>query len=122
MSGDDTQIVAECSPALNCQSGMHHAPDTKAYVASYRTAGNCGPFPQGDKTAALNTATDQNQNILTVANAVRRLTPRECERLQGFPDDWTAGFADSTRYKMLGNAVAVQVVEWIARRLRKEFA
>jgi site-specific DNA-cytosine methylase len=44
---------------------------------------------------------------------VRRLTPVECERLQGFPDDWTAGQSDSQRYKQMGNAVAVPVVEWI---------
>jgi len=48
---------------------------------------------------------------------VRRLTPRECERLQGFPDDWTAGHSDTKRYQMLGNAVAVPVAEWIGRRL-----
>jgi DNA (cytosine-5)-methyltransferase 1 len=54
--------------------------------------------------------------------SVRRLTPTECERLQGFPDGWTAGFSDSTRYRMLGNAVAVPCAEWIARRLAKEFA
>lgn len=49
--------------------------------------------------------------------AVRRLTPMECERLQGFPDGWTAGQADSARYRQMGNAVAVPVVEWILRRL-----
>lgn len=49
--------------------------------------------------------------------SVRRLTPTECERLQGFPDGWTAGASDSARYRMLGNAVAVPVVEWIARRI-----
>ena len=54
---------------------------------------------------------------------VRRLTPRECERLQGFPDDWTLCDADghiisdSARYRMLGNAVAVPVAEWIAKRI-----
>ena len=50
---------------------------------------------------------------------VRRLTPRECERLQGFPDDWTLvdGMSDSARYRMLGNAVAVPVAEWIGRRI-----
>jgi DNA (cytosine-5)-methyltransferase 1 len=48
---------------------------------------------------------------------VRRLTPIECERLQGFPDDWTSGQADSSRYKQMGNAVAVPVVEWIVGRL-----
>jgi DNA (cytosine-5)-methyltransferase 1 len=49
--------------------------------------------------------------------AVRRLTPLECERLQGFPDGWTEGFPDSVRYRMLGNAVAVPVAEWIGRRI-----
>jgi DNA (cytosine-5)-methyltransferase 1 len=48
---------------------------------------------------------------------VRRLTPIECERLQGFPDDWTEGQADSSRYKQMGNAVCVNVVEWIVNRL-----
>jgi DNA (cytosine-5)-methyltransferase 1 len=51
---------------------------------------------------------------------VRRLTPTECERLQGFPDGWTAGFSDSTRYRMLGNAVAVPCAEWIGKRLTKQ--
>lgn len=51
------------------------------------------------------------------AMAVRRLTPTECERLQGFPDGWTAGQADSARYKQMGNAVCVPVAEWIGRRI-----
>ena len=53
-------------------------------------------------------------NMPMIANTqVRRLTPLECERLQGFPDDWTAGQSDSARYKQMGNAVAVPVVEWL---------
>ncbi len=48
---------------------------------------------------------------------VRRLTPTECERLQGFPDGWTSGQPDSRRYSQLGNAVAVPVVQWIVKRL-----
>jgi DNA (cytosine-5)-methyltransferase 1 len=52
-------------------------------------------------------------------NIVRRLTPIECERLQGFPDGWTAGQPDSARYKQLGNAVTVPVVEWIINRMVK---
>jgi len=55
---------------------------------------------------------DMNQEIL-----VRRLTPVECERLQGFPDGWTEGQSDSQRYKQMGNAVAVPVVSWIVDRL-----
>lgn len=54
---------------------------------------------------------------LSRADLVRRLTPLECERLQGFPDGWTEGESDSTRYRMLGNAVCVPVAEWIGRRL-----
>jgi DNA (cytosine-5)-methyltransferase 1 len=50
---------------------------------------------------------------------VRRLTPTECERLQGFPDGWTDGQSDSARYRQLGNAVAVPVAEWIGRRIVK---
>jgi DNA (cytosine-5)-methyltransferase 1 len=54
--------------------------------------------------------------------AVRRLTPRECERLQGFPDDWTAGQSDAARYRQLGNAIAVPVAAWIAARLAEACA
>ena len=55
--------------------------------------------------------------LATMVNGIRRLTPTECERLQGFPDGWTDGQADTQRYKQLGNAVAIPVVEWIARRI-----
>jgi DNA (cytosine-5)-methyltransferase 1 len=51
------------------------------------------------------------------SSGVRRLTPTECERLQGFPDNWTEGFSDTARYKMLGNAVTVNVAEWIGKRI-----
>ena len=54
---------------------------------------------------------------LIMGTNVRRLAPVECERLQGFPDDWTAGQSDSTRYKQTGNAVAVPVVEWIIQNI-----
>ncbi len=48
---------------------------------------------------------------------IRRLTPMECERLQGFPDDWTLGASDTQRYKCLGNAVTVNVVQAIVKKL-----
>jgi DNA (cytosine-5)-methyltransferase 1 len=55
--------------------------------------------------------------------SLRYLTPRECERLQGFPDDWTAvpyrgkPAADGPRYKAIGNSMAVPVMRWIAERI-----
>lgn len=61
-----------------------------------------------DTTGAQSVATE---------SVVRRLTPRECERLQGFPDDWTASQSDSQRFKQMGNAVTVNVIEWIGKRL-----
>lgn len=66
---------------------------------------------------ALRAGAEHNYQFAQIGMQVRRLTPTECERLQGFPDDHTAGFSDSTRYKMLGNAVCVRVSEWIAKRL-----
>ena len=56
--------------------------------------------------------------------AVRRLTPRECERLQGFPDDYTdiswrgqPHSPDGPRYRALGNSMAVPVMNWIGKRI-----
>lgn len=58
-----------------------------------------------------------NNVPFTIQPIIRRLTPVECERLQGFPDDWTAVNSDTRRYMQLGNAVAVPVVRWIASRI-----
>ncbi|MBB6142973.1 DNA (cytosine-5)-methyltransferase 1 [Silvibacterium bohemicum] len=61
--------------------------------------------------------------VMTPQMAVRRLTPRECERLQGFPDDYTLVeyrgklAADGPRYKALGNSMAVPVMHWIGKRI-----
>jgi site-specific DNA-cytosine methylase len=52
--------------------------------------------------------------------SIRRLTPIECERLQGFPDNWTDGVSDTQRYKCLGNAVTVNVIEAIMSKLYGE--
>jgi len=62
-------------------------------------------------------AGDECQNLTAGQNGVRRLTPMECERLQGFPDGWTAMLSDTQRYNCVGNAVPPPMVEWIARRI-----
>lgn len=56
-----------------------------------------------------------SKTLISVDENVRKLTPKECERLQGFPDDWTLGIADTYRYKCVGNAVTVPVIEYLAR-------
>jgi site-specific DNA-cytosine methylase len=57
------------------------------------------------------------QTFIAEPMRVRRLTPTECERLQGFPDGWTNEQSDTQRYKQMGNAVTVNVIEWIGSRL-----
>jgi DNA (cytosine-5)-methyltransferase 1 len=64
----------------------------------------------------------KQQNYIQQTMRVRRLTPKECERLQGFPDDYTntPTSSDSTRYKSLGNSMAVPVMKWIGERINKQ--
>jgi len=80
----------------------------------------------GSVTGSLKTGggkPGQGYPVAQVGMQVRRLTPRECERLQGFPDDWTLipyrgkPAADGPRYKALGNSFAVPVVRWIGERI-----
>ena len=61
----------------------------------------------------------QSERGLRLASAagVCRLTPLECERLQGLPDGWTLPGSDSKRYAALGDAVTANVAEWIGRRI-----
>ena len=63
--------------------------------------------------------TNMTPTILQPQMTVRRLTPLECERLQGFEDGWTEGHSDSARYRMLGNAVCMPVAKWLGERIRQ---
>jgi DNA (cytosine-5)-methyltransferase 1 len=72
----------------------------------------------GEVHHALRAGTKQSTGVMTTM-AVRRLTPLECERLMGWPDDWTAGQSDTHRYKQCGNGVASPVAQWIAQQLLK---
>ena len=67
-----------------------------------------------DTHHTLRSGTKQSTGVVADSQ-VRRLTPLECERLQGFPDGWTEGQSDTHRYKQMGNAVAVPVVEWLIK-------
>ena len=66
---------------------------------------------------ALRANASKSSHAIVQESNVRRLTPIECERLQGFPDNWTDGQTDGHRYKQMGNAVAVPVVQWIINRM-----
>ena len=74
----------------------------------------CGTLQKGTSGSSLNSIHPIRNGLL-----IRRLTPLECERLQGFPDGWTdlSGASDSARYKALGNSVAIPCVEFIMSRI-----
>ena len=101
-----------------------HGTDKTASVASEtETAGCIRTKPPG--------SIENSSTTVALTTAVRRLTPRECERLQGFPDDYTLipwrGKApdlcpDGPRYKALGNSWAVPVVTWIGKRIDAELS
>lgn len=105
-----TPVSGEISPTIGSSSGGMGI-ITNSKVQAYDEYNDS----IGDIHQTLRAGTKQSTGVLT-SSVVRRLTPVECERLQGFPDQWTEGQADSHRYKQLGNAVAVPVVEWIIRR------
>jgi len=101
--------------------------DTRALTPSRDAVGKVrlrdpglGVGLDGDPADTLQAA---GPGAIGTASAVRRLTPRECERLQGFPDDYTlvpyrkGMMADGPRYKALGNSMAVPVMRWIGERI-----
>ena len=78
--------------------------------------------PRTDNLAGTLTAARDNEHYLLTKKPdlrIRRLTPTEFERLQGFPDGWTEGLSDTQRYKTLGNAVTVNVVEAVMNSFAK---
>lgn len=76
-----------------------------------------GALCRGDEKGIGNQYVSQDKCIVEKRNLIRRLTPLECERLQGFPDGWTdiPGASDSARYKALGNSVAIPCVDFVLR-------
>jgi len=102
------------SATLSAQGGGWGA-KTGLYMVSHKKANMKQRYQKRGTTWTLDTS--GNKMGIEEGDRIRRLTPKECERLQGFPDDWTFGLSDTQRYKCLGNAVSVPVVEDILRAL-----
>lgn len=128
-----------------CIPDVAHAPRGEGFDASEDGTGRGTPlvpvafdckasgqngFGVGDIMSILRSMGHKNSHSnagghasVQYGSAVRRLTPRECERLQGFPDDYTLvphrgkPMADGPRYKALGNSMAVPVMRWIGERI-----
>jgi DNA (cytosine-5)-methyltransferase 1 len=109
------RIKDDGEPSFTVTSQDRHGILTASRLVSYNR--NDGVKGEIDVAHTLSSSDyrglnrNQDQNAVLEDVRIRRLTPTECERLQGFPDDWTAGESDTQRYKMCGNAVTVNVVE-----------
>jgi DNA (cytosine-5)-methyltransferase 1 len=118
------QTTSETVAALRCAAGGVFD-NTVAHA--FKVRGGCeggGKGYLGSDDVAFTISTMQDQQI-NQAMAVRRLTPVECERLQGFPDRYTdiqpkgKATPDGPRYKALGNSMAVPVMAWIGKRIQE---
>ena len=113
--GNNVSMVATIfshTQGLDAQPSEEVSPTLRAGGAGMAVAYDEFNDSISDTHHTLRSGTKQSTGVIN-KSTVRRLTPVECERLQGFPDDWTAGQSDSSRYKQMGNAVAVPVVEWV---------
>lgn len=127
-------VSEELSPTLRSMSGKHANAGGQVAIAFGISSDAVDRTGEGDGTpgqrAGLGIVEDcqpalraRPNNSVATGMAVRRLTPRECERLQGFPDDWTLvpyrgkPAKDGPRYQALGNSMAVPVVRWLGQRI-----
>ena len=119
------RVHGEISPTLNTAQGGQRQP----CVAQYIDTSHADDVVRVDDVTAHIQARDYKGGKLVLNHIVRRLTPLECERLQGFPDGWTdigewvdskGKFhkeADSPRYKALGNSIAIPPWKWVLKRM-----
>jgi len=103
---------------LGCQADISYTltgADRHAVCEPYQEV--VGALCRGDEKGIGSQYVSQDKCIVENRNLIRRLTPLECERLQGFPDGWTLipGASDSARYKALGNSVAIPCVDFVLR-------
>ena len=128
-------VSSEISPTLRAKGNDPYREDMAAYIASV----DCRNFSEGGETngtlqAKSNGGISYNlQNTVRTGMIVRRLTPMECERLQGFPDGWTdlgewrdskgklRKPSDSPRYKALGNSIALPFWDFLAKRISAQY-
>jgi DNA (cytosine-5)-methyltransferase 1 len=105
----------------------NHDPETANFI-TYSIAGNIidrqpenGGNGTGYSKDVSYTLTKMDRHAVQKNKIIRRLTPLECERLQGFPDNYTniPNSKDGSRYAALGNSMAVPVMRWIGERINK---
>ena len=121
-SGCHVTDVAKCLDTTNPNPSKNQGGIAIAQPVAF-AQNQIGELREGEVFNTLNTnsnASGRNTPLVRQTMQVRRLTPIECERLQGFPDDYTRindKTADGSRYKALGNSMAVPVMRWIGERV-----
>lgn len=128
-------VSSEISPTLRAKANDPYREDMAAYIASV----DCRNFCEGGEINGTLQAKESGgqslnlQNTVRTGMIVRRLTPMECERLQGFPDHWTdigewrdskgklRKPSDSPRYKALGNSIALPFWDFLAKRISAQY-
>lgn len=104
------------APTLNATAGGVGA-KTGLFLMAHTKANIKQRYQKRDTTWTLDTSGGK-MGVEMSDGRIRRLMPIECERLQGFPDNWTEGYSDNQRYQMIGNAVTVPVIEYIIKNLK----
>ena len=121
--GADAGAIAPTLRSMGHDGSHANAGRQVAVAFDMRGREGGSQFEGPHDTANIRAADGGSSRSYVAASAVRRLTPRECERLQGFPDDYTLipyrgkPAADGPRYKALGNSMAVPVMRWIGERI-----
>ena len=120
--GEPNRFIEEMTPTMRSEMGDNQIAVASIVAPTLTASNDPSRSPQSTEV------TNQVYSVYQSCMAVRRLTPRECERLQGFPDDYTKipyrnkdseKCPDGPRYKALGNSWAVPVVKWIGERIVK---
>ena len=130
MEGDSINLSVPTSKTRRGRvgKGVAQTLDThcnQAVIGDFRNDEGYRERKDGDSPCLATRRSSENDisTMPPIVNRIRRLTPIECERLQGFPDNWTkygqsGEISDSQRYKMCGNAVTVDVVKEVAKRIK----
>jgi DNA (cytosine-5)-methyltransferase 1 len=118
-----THCVDTFPTLLSSTAGVSRPGNAVTEHQTYIAFGWQNSSHQGMSVDTISPTLDKSKTPATMQNmAVRRLTPVECERLQGFPDDYTnikENCPDGPRYKALGNSMAVPVMRWIGERINQ---
>ena len=129
--GGTAELGGDIQNALRASSGGGDKPHVLAAAFKYTMGSKAHGIGYAEEQSPTLDTRPESNAVVTPHMAVRRLTPVECERLQGFPDNYTRipwrgkpaeECPDGPRYKALGNSMAVPVMRWIGRRIAAHIA